>query len=314
MYLIDNQLLGALLAILAACCWGSAGVLYKVAIKAEHSLFLSIVYRGMIAVPFIALLTFFVNGFKTTLILFQPDIFLIVFISSIFVTIGDLSFFYSLQSIDVSKAQPVASIYPLFTIIFLIIFGIETISFFVIIGTTILIIGIGLVSQQSNNSFSESTELGNKNIRKRLIIAIIAAIFWSLAILTVRVILDHPEVDVFSLATLRFSILTLLMAILWIIFDKYPLKSRKRTSDHYPISRREIAIFGFSGILSWGLGAITFFTSIELIGAARATPISSINPIIPVILGVFILKEKMTPIQTLGILLVCFGSIFISFF
>ncbi|MFX0184032.1 MAG: DMT family transporter [Candidatus Hodarchaeota archaeon] len=312
--MIDNELLGALLAILAACCWGSAGVLYKAAIKAEHSLFLSIVYRGMIAVPFIALLTFFVNGFETTLILFHPDIFPIVIISSILVTLGDLSFFSSLQSIDVSKAQPVASIYPLFTIIFLIIFGIETISIFVIIGTMILIIGIGLVSQKSNNSFSESSELDDKNLKRGLIIAIIAAIFWSLAILTVRVILDYPQVDVFSLATLRFGILTLLMAILWIVFDKYPLKSLKNTSDHYPITRKEIAVFGLSGILSWGLGAITFFTSIELIGAARATPISSINPIIPVILGVFILKEKMTPIQTLGIILVCFGSIFISLF
>ncbi|MFX0051884.1 MAG: DMT family transporter [Candidatus Hermodarchaeota archaeon] len=311
--MIDNQLIGVLLAISAALCWGSAGVIYKITIKEEHSLFLSILYRGMIAVPFIALLTFIINGFKTANILFHPDIFPIVIISAIFVTLGDLSFFGSLKLLDVSKAQPVASIYPLFTLIFLIIFKIESISIFVFIGTIILIVGIGLVSQEEDISSSEILELNNKNLRKGLATAFIAAFFWSLAILTVRIVLDYPEVDVFSFATLRFSILTLLMAVMWLIFDKYQLSSREKTSTHCPISSKEIVFFGLSGILSWGLGAITFFTSIELIGAAHATPISSINPLIPVIMGVFVLKEKMTSVQGLGILLVCFGSIFISF-
>jgi uncharacterized membrane protein len=49
-----------------------------------------------------------------------------------------------------------------------------------------------------------------------------------------------------------------------------------------------------------------------LIEASLATPISSINPLIAVIIGILVLKEKLNPIQAMGILLIVLGSITIS--
>jgi len=311
--LVSNEIFGIFLAFSAACCWGIGGVLYKSSIKPEHSLFLSIVYRGLIAVPFLALLTLVTTGFEGISILFQPHVLPILLLSSLFITLGDLFFFAALQRIDVSKSQPVASIYPLFTIILLIVFGMEDVSLVVIIATIILIIGIGLVSQK-NNSSSELSSSKNTEIRKGLMLSIVAAIFWSFGIISLEYLLEIPGVDVFSLATIRFGILTVLMTLSWIIFDKYQLHSRDKMRIFTPISRRDVLIFGLTGILSWGLGAVTFFTSLELIGASRATPISSINPIIAVILGIRFLKEKFSPLQGFGILLVCLGSILISIF
>ena len=311
--LVSTQIIGSILAFFAAVCWGMAGVLYKAVIKAEHSLFLSVAYRGIVAVPFIALIAFLVNGFEPMQILFQPEVFPIVCISSIFVSLGDLSFFKSLKLIEVSKSQPVASIYPLFTIFLLIFLGIDTVSPIVILATIILIIGIGLVSQKNDSSL-ESSISKKGDLRNGLILAIVAASFWSLAIITVDYLLNIPGVDVFSLATVRFGLLTIIIGSLWIIFDKYPLITKNKKIKHKPISKGEIGFFGLTGILSWGLGALTFFTSIELIGSARATPISSINPLIAVILGIVILKEKFSPIQAVGIFLVSFGSILISLF
>ncbi len=311
--MVSNEILGILLAFSAACCWGSAGVLYKSSIKPDHSLFLSIVYRGIIAVPFLALLTFFLTGFEAISVLFQPHVLPTLLFSSLFVTLGDLFFFASLQRIDVSKSQPVASIYPLFTIILLIIFGMEEVSLVVIVATIVLIIGIGLVSQK-NGSSSDLSSSKSTEIRQGLILSIVAAIFWSFGIITLDYLLEIPGVDIFSLATIRFGILTLLMTLSWIVFDKYQLQSRGETRSYIPISKRDGLIFGLTGILSWGLGAVTFFTSLELIGTSRATPISSINPIIAVILGIIFLREKFSPLQALGILLVLFGSLFISAF
>ena len=220
-------------------------------------------------------------------------------------------FFASLQRTEVSKAQPVAGIYPLFTIILLILFGSEAVSLDVIGATIILIIGIGFVSQKTTAS-SESSQSENQNIRRGLMLSIIAAIFWSFGILSLDYLLELPGIDVFSLATIRFSILTILMALAWMIFDKYSLFSSEEKIPNEPITKRDILIFGLTGILSWGIGAVTFFTSIELIGASRATPISSINPLIAVILGVVFLKEKFSSVQAAGIVLVCYGSIAIS--
>jgi DME family drug/metabolite transporter len=102
------------------------------------------------------------------------------------------------------------------------------------------------------------------------------------------------------------------MVFSWAIFDKYRLISLTDANLKESISKRDVLVFGLTGILSWGIGAVIFFSSIELIGASRATPISSINPIIAVILGVVFLKEKFSSLQGLGILLVCLGSIAIS--
>jgi DME family drug/metabolite transporter len=181
----------------------------------------------------------------------------------------------------------------------------------VIGATIILIVGIGLVSQKNSSSIESSlSETGD--IRQGLILSIIAAIFWSFGILSLDYLLEIPGIDVFSLATVRFGILTILMVFSWAIFDKYRLISLTDANLKESISKRDVLVFGLTGILSWGIGAVIFFSSIELIGASRATPISSINPIIAVILGVVFLKEKFSSLQGLGILLVCLGSIAIS--
>jgi len=309
--LIDEQLLGTILALFAAVCWGVGASLYKIVLKSEHSLFLTITIRGSIAVPFIAIVTFFVNNFYSLEILFSPEVLPILIFSSIFVGFGDLWFFGSLQRIEITKAMPVASIYPLFTAILLIIFGLETISLVVLIGIIILIAGLGFLAQE-NKSSSSNLE-SQEEMKMGLALAVLAALFWSFAIYTLRLLLDYPDVDVYSLATVRFGILTFFFGIFWIINTLY----RHQTGIVDPASLSHITkkvsfILGLGGILSWGIGGISFFSSIEMIGAGRATPISSINPLISVIIGILVLKEKISPLQAVGILLIIFGSIFVS--
>lgn len=309
----DDQILGISLALVAACAWGCSSILFKIGLgesKNVKELLFSISIRGVIAVPIIAFLTFLLYGSNTLSLfmrLFSSDIILLLFFSSLAVTIGDVLFFASLQRIEVSKAQPVASVYPLFTAILLVITGVEVITIVILIGIFTLIVGIGLVSQQNDKSPSE------ENIKDRrigLILALLAAIFWSFGIITVRLLLEFDDVNVFTLATIRFGILTIITIIFWVL----TIVQKQHEEDFIFITtnRKEIAILGIGGILGWGLGAISFFSSIDLIGASRATPISSINPLIAVFLGILFLKEKLTSIQILGILLVFFGSLIIS--
>ncbi|MFW9905074.1 MAG: DMT family transporter [Candidatus Thorarchaeota archaeon] len=307
--MVDNQTIGVLLALLAAACWGLGASLYKIVIKTEHSLFLTIAIRGSIAVPFIAIVTFFVNGFASVGILLSREVFPILFFSSIFVSVGDLSFFGSLQRMDVSKAMPIASIYPLFTAMWLIIFGLEIVSNAVIIGMIVLVGGLGFMSQQEKIADSDVKDRG----RIGIVLAVTAAVFWSLGVYSLRLLLDFPQVDVYSLATVRFGLLTGFFIILWSINTIYSYTQGKNDPASLMHMTPKVGIvFGIGGILSWGIGAISFFTSIELIGAARATPISSINPLVSVIIGILVLKEKLKPLQAIGIMLIIIGSIFVS--
>ncbi|UCE13500.1 MAG: DMT family transporter [Candidatus Heimdallarchaeota archaeon] len=309
--MVSEQTVGVLLALFAAICWGSGASLYKIVLKSEHSLFLTITIRGSIAVPFIAIVTFFVTGFYSIGILLSPKVLPILILSSLCVGFGDLIFFGSLQRIEVSKAMPVASIYPLFTAILLILFGVETISTVVIIGIFILILGLGLLAQQDVESL---TNVESKDSMKAgLTLAVLAAIFWSFGITTLSIILEYPGIDVYSLATIRFGLLTLLFGLLWMInsfYRHYGGKIDPTSLSH--LSKRDGFVLGLGGIITWGIGAVSFFSSIEMIGAARATPISSINPLASFFVGIFILKERLSPLQVVGVLLIIFGSIFVS--
>jgi drug/metabolite transporter (DMT)-like permease len=311
--LVNNQLLGVILALIAAIAWGSASILYKIVLKSEYPLVFSVTIRGLFAVPLIALFTLFITGFKSVEALFYPEIFPILMISSITVGVADLMFFGAIQRMEVSKIQPIASIYPLFSAIFLILSQIEAISLIVFMGTVIIIFGMGLVAQQNNSTSSISGSNLKKNNDIAILLAIGAAFFWGIAIFTLRLILDHPQIEVLSLATIRFGILTIIVGLFWFFMEIRPFFSKKAKESSFSImSLKDMLILGIGGIIAWGFGGISFFWSVDIIGAAKATPISSINPFITVILGIFFLKEKLSPIQMIGVLFVCLGSIFIS--
>ena len=246
--MVDEQILGISLALVAACSWGCSSILFKTALresKLVKELLFSISIRGVIAVPIIGLLTLFLYGSNTLSLfmrLFSSDIIVLLFFSSLAVTIGDILFFGSLQRIEVSKAQPVGSIYPLFTAILLVATGVEIITPIILVGIFILIVGISLVSQQNNESASK------ENIKERragLIMAILAAVFWSFAIITVKLLLEYEGVNVFTLATIRFGILTIITAILWTLTT---INQRKEEDFTFIIaSRKDVAILGIGG-------------------------------------------------------------------
>ena len=314
MTLIDENFLGIFLAFVAACSWGFAAILYRIVLKEKkNSILFSITIRGIFAVPFIALATLFFSNFQSSEFLFSPGIFPILVISAICVGLGDLGFFIALQRLEVSIAQPIASIYPLFTSILTIGLGYEVLTSEIFLGTAILILGVGLISQQTRKI--EDVTLSNpRSITIGIISAILGAIAWSFGILTLTILLDYPAVDSLSLATVRFTILTIIVGIIWIcslIYQKYILKI-KIINIRDQIQPQKVFILGIGGIISWGIGGVSFFTAIELIDSGRATPISSINPLIAVLLGVILLKEKLNKTQIEGIILVTLGSILIG--
>ena len=312
----NEQIFGVILSLGAACAWGVSAVLFKIGLsdhKLLRELLFSIAIRGITAVPFIGFLTLFLNGHETPskfAVFFSPSLFPLIIVSSIFVTVGDVLFFGSLQRIEVSKAQPVASVYPLFTAILLIFSGVEKISLVIVLGIIVLIIGIGLVTRKNSTQTSHSTD--SSDVKIGLALSIVAAIFWSLGIITVRLILEFGDIDVFALATVRFGLLTIFVFVFWMILT---ISTRKEYDEPYITStKKEVYVLGVGGILGWGFGAISFFTAIELIGASRATPISSINPLIAILLGILILKERISRVQAFGIILVILGSLVVSIY
>lgn len=302
------QMTGVLFALAAAVSWGMASILYKIVLEKENVM-ISVIVRGLFAVPFTFFITLILSGSDAFASLFTPEVLPLLTLSGVLVALGDIIYFGSLKRINVSKAQPIGAIYPLFTAIILLVTNTEDLSMMVLLGTFTIVTGIALISQR-DRSQTLSTE-DNKTMNEGIIFAILAAVCWAVAIYTLKLLLDKPQVDVYAMATVRFAILTVFTGLVWLslhLMEKDEIEPKLRKN----MSIKNFLILGCGGILSWGIGGVFFFSSIDMIGAGRASPISSINPLISVILGVILLKENLTKKQVIGIVLATIGSILVT--
>ncbi len=74
-----------------------------------------------------------------------------------------------------------------------------------------------------------------------------------------------------------------------------------------------VALIVASGMIGQGLGNASFVTSMKMIGASRAMPISSIQPLMTTVLAAVILGERVTWLQVVGTLLVLAAVYLLAF-
>jgi drug/metabolite transporter (DMT)-like permease len=66
-----------------------------------------------------------------------------------------------------------------------------------------------------------------------------------------------------------------------------------------------------SGITHFALGRTWSYRSIQLLGSTRSNIVTSLNPVVTIILAMFILKETITPIMGIGILCTLAGPLLV---
>jgi drug/metabolite transporter (DMT)-like permease len=128
---------------------------------------------------------------------------------------------------------------------------------------------------------------------------ILSAFFWAGAFIAGK--LSVPFIPAFTLTFLRFFIAT---TILYFVV-KYKDKS------NYKLSKKDIPIFLFTGIVGMFGYHILFFTALKYTTAINSSVIGATNPIITTILCIIFLKDKITFKRTLGIIL-SFTGVFLT--
>ncbi|MEM2178893.1 MAG: EamA family transporter, partial [Candidatus Methanomethylicaceae archaeon] len=171
-------MLGELASLISAICWTFSAALYKIALKDTEPLIANIVRIILTSISLI-LICFLLNKINELFIFSLLPFFYIISSSLIGLGLGDLIYMYSLDSIGVSRAVPISSIYPLFTILFSFLFFNERISLIVFIGALIIILGIWILYKEEKSNLSNN----NKNRDKKgYFAAILCAILWGLSI------------------------------------------------------------------------------------------------------------------------------------
>lgn len=75
---------------------------------------------------------------------------------------------------------------------------------------------------------------------------------------------------------------------------------------------KAVAIFAAAGILAPGIARMLRYTSLERLGVAKSTPITSTSPLVSISIAVVFLGEKLTLPIILGTLLIILGVLVVS--
>ncbi len=314
---------GIVLSFTAAFAWGSSLVIFKVGVKNTDPLNATYI-KGLIAIPLLIIIALISFGTPSLVQIFLPPNHWWLIGAVITIALGDFFSLFALKKINVSISQPITAIYPLVTNLALLFTGKEIINWLIIVGTVIIAVGVIIVSyfsqrdeenipeenlEEEEGLFKEERAEKRKKMMVGIILSLLAALFWGLTIFFTKLILDDPQVEVVSMMAIRNG----LMVVLAFIFAlTRAIIKRKEKGFEIFAPKKEALLLSVGGALAWCVGGMSFFTAVRKIGAGISTPLSSISPLVVLVLGVFLLKEKMTKKQLIGILFIFAGSLLLS--
>lgn len=287
---MSSELIGVLASLSAALTWSIAAIFYK---KGELGLnsFESNALRCILPLATLIPVAIYINGLGFLKVDLQ--VLTYTFIATIVaLLIGDTFYLSSIEMAGVSIAVSASYTFPIFTSIIAYFFLGEEVTSFTFIGVILTVLGIWLLSYENKQKTSS-------NLRRGVVFAVLASVFWASGISLYRYILFNY--DPFSLTVLRMIILTLLLTPVLI-------KALRKAS------RENIIYLNIGGFFALALGGILLYYGLDLIGAARTSTISSVTPLFSVILAIVLLKEKLTLMQGLGIASITTGLMLVSLF
>jgi len=307
-------MLGELAVLVTAICWGISPSLYALGVETTNP-FVANTVRLLITSVFSIIL-----GLLLTEVFFWDpiEIGFLVLASLVGIGFGDWLYLKSLEAADVSFVVPLVYSYPLLVALIKSILYHDPPSSFTIVGAMVILCGVTIVVRErrdKNRAASETTDNSNcisrvtarRLARKVSIIQVILPIVTSMSY-TTTIILYARSLEYFPpimANAIRIPIVSLLFTIL-LFSNPHGRNEFKR------IRGRTAVILGISGILALGIAGVLFLLAIDLIGSARTAAISSTSPIFAAIFAVAFRGEKLTLLQTTGILVTCVGILLVS--
>jgi uncharacterized membrane protein len=217
--------------------------------------------------------------------------------------VGDTLYMMSLKNVGVARAVPITCIYPLFSLLWAVLWAGEAVTFPVVLGATIIVLGVWLLSQADQTA---GPTVQKRVLHKGLALALATAIVWSVSITIMGMaVKETPDLD-HALVINAVRVIAIAVSFLAIspIMD--------RGLGFLKMNRKTVATLIAGGIVALGLG--WFFLSYSFVGTSqsRAVPISSTTPLFSTLASIVLLHEKVTVKNAVGSAIIVIG-IFLIF-
>jgi uncharacterized membrane protein len=217
--------------------------------------------------------------------------------------LGDFFYMASIRAMGVSFAVAVTSTYPLVVIAVSAIWLRETISFLLLSGTVIIVLGLNLIRRGYS-----AGEIG-PNLRKGFFLAISAALLWGLSNPIIRWTILKTGVDSLTFNLWRSLAFLPLVWGTW-LFRTFCRPVRETSLGTVGI-RRGLELV-FVGALSLAIAGTFVNLALQDAPASLVTPLTATSPLLSTLLAVFFFRESVTGSQWGGIFLIVIGSALVS--
>jgi len=279
--------------VFATIMFGIQSFLYKSATEKKGDKFLVTLFF-MITVEILAIITFFILGFKIELLYLTL---ILGFLFALFFFLKTISQLKALEFLPTNKVFPITTSSVILVVIYSIFFFNETLSLLQITGIILILLGINFIHKSSKKS------LDYKNMKLGFLFAFLAILPGAAMSITNKYAAVTTNLGFFVLVTYLFSIL-----ISSFSYKITKTKSKKKS-------------YSFPDSIKYGIfiGIVNFAGYMSLLLAMKSGPLSLIAAIhtsyiiITVILAKLIHKELLSLKQFLLVLLVILGVILLRF-
>ncbi len=295
-------MIGELAALGAAISWTFSAILYRQALQQTKPISANIIRLSCTsAILLVFLVAIGKLGVLTNL---SANVAVLATVSGIIgLGLGDTFYMLSLKLVGVARAVPITCTYPLFGLLWAVVFSGENITLGIVFGTIAIVVGIWFLSYEKEEGL---TTLKRPILVKGVAAALATALLWSVSISMMDLAVEEtPSLDqALVVNVMRASMIGLLLLVFSPIID--------RGHGFLKVSRKTVATLITGGLVALGLGWFFLTYSFTETMASRAIPISSTTPLFSALASVVLLHEKVTARNLVGSIVVVAG-IFLIF-
>jgi drug/metabolite transporter (DMT)-like permease len=217
---------------------------------------------------------------------------------------GDFFLLTSLKLLGISRAFPITNSYPLFTVLMSALLLGTSITWQILVGMVLVLVGVYLVARPSAPSSGQPDQasLSMSDLVKGVACGLATAALWGLAtiILSLGLRGGINSVVATSVRVLAVALFSTVLAIL-----------RGAASEIITIRRKTWILLGIAGMLGWGIAGSLYAAAVQFAGPSQAAIIGATAPIFAIPLSWAIYRERPTRASLAGTLLTIVGVILV---
>ncbi|MGQ4891407.1 MAG: EamA family transporter [Candidatus Njordarchaeia archaeon] len=294
---MGGEVLGIIMGISASLSWALAAVFYRKSMGKLLNPLITNVFRVPLAVLVLFLILVLSGNLGSFLdTVSNVQLFLMLIFGTIIMNIfGDGFYLLSLRNIGVSYAYPLSYTYPILVAILALVLLNEELFLSLIVGALVGILGIWLIS-----SGGKESRVRKFSFSKGIVYAILASLSWSFGIVLYKVLVEG--LNPIIVGTWKLILLFLISS---------PSLLLVKSSEEIELEKNAIKYALVGGVFGVGVGDWFFYISMDNIGAAFSSALTTSSPLLSLLLAKIFLNEKITPKKATGTTLIIIGIILI---